>query len=455
MRDANPSKQTARAPSDGQIVGEAKGPADPAAPGTTSYRSETEARLRAWMRDPFAFAIILAIILIVAFYPFIDEWIKFRKITDVIPIMIYIILALGLNVVVGYAGLLDLGYAAFFAIGAYVAGLLTSPRSVLNADGLHWWSNFWIAIVVAFLVAIMAGVILGAPTLRLRGDYLAIVTLGFGEIVPVVFRNATDLTYGEKGLGPIQRPVIDVGFLHFRLEIGGQQVLGLGSWSNLLPWYYLLLVIGILCIIGLRRLQNSRVGRAWMAVREDELAASAMGINLVTTKLTAFGMGASLSGAAGSVFGAYLGSIFPSSFEFSTSVILLCAVILGGLGNIWGVILGSIIIQAFDRIMTKEVTVLLKNIGTATHNDFLAGLELSNFRFFIFGAALVIMMLVRPEGLVPSARRKAELRPDDDTVQGGLAKGDAGSELSPVALQERQTLYDVRETDESIQQEER
>lgn len=438
MRDANPPKQNTA------------GASDTAAPQPASYRSQTEARLRSWLKDPLGLTVISVILFIVAFYPFLDEWTEFRKITDVIPILIYIILALGLNVVVGYAGLLDLGYAAFFAIGAYVAGLLTSPRSILNADGMHWWSNFWVAIVVAFLVAIMAGIILGAPTLRLRGDYLAIVTLGFGEIVPVVFRNATDITYGEKGLGPIQRPIIDFPGVHF--EIGGQQVFGLGPWSNLLPWYYLLLVIGVLCIIGLRRLQNSRVGRAWMAVREDELAASAMGINLVTTKLTAFGMGASLSGAAGSVFGAYLGSIFPSSFEFSTSVILLCAVILGGLGNIWGVIIGSIIIQSFDRIMTKEFTVLLKGIGTATNNDFLAGLELSNFRFFIFGAALVIMMLIRPEGLVPSARRKAELRPEEGPPS-GPEEMDAGAEPVPVALQERQTLYEVREGDESMQEE--
>jgi branched-chain amino acid transport system permease protein len=428
----------------------------PAVP--TTYRSKTEARLREWVSNPIGFLLIAVIVFVVAFYPFIDEGLDLNKITDVIPILIYIILALGLNVVVGYAGLLDLGYAAFFAIGAYVAALLTSGRSILNLAGPGWWSNFWIAIVVAFFVAILAGIILGAPTLRLRGDYLAIVTLGFGEIVPVVFRNATDITYGEKGLGPIARPVIGIPFTDISFEIGGQPVPGLGAWSNLLPWYYLLLVIGVFAIMGLRRLQDSRVGRAWMAMREDEIAASAMGINLVTTKLAAFGMGASLSGAAGAVFGAYLGSVFPSSFEFSTSVILLCAVILGGLGNIWGVILGSVIIQFFDRILTKDLTAFFKQVGTANDIDFLATLELSNFRFFLFGAALVIMMLVRPEGLVPSARRRAELRPEQDTVQGEMQEegpgfSGPGIETTPITAQERATLYDAREAGESVQEE--
>jgi branched-chain amino acid transport system permease protein len=366
---------------------------------------------------------------------------------------VLILLALGLNVVVGYAGLLDLGYAAFFAIGAYVAGFMTSPLSFLNANGMQWYSNFWVAIVVAFFVAILAGVILGAPTLRLRGDYLAIVTLGFGEIVPVLFRNADTYTYGEKGLRGIAKPEIDLGFVGWQYELGGGPVFGLGAWSSLMPWYYFLLAIGILTVFGLRRLQDSRIGRAWMAMREDEIAASAMGINLVTTKLSAFGMGASLSGVAGAVFGAYIGSIFPSQFEFSLSVILLCAVILGGLGNIWGVIIGSFIIQFFDRIMSLELTKFLVGVGKENHIDFLASIQLSNWRYFIFGIALVILMLVRPEGLIPSGRRKAELRPELDTLQGDTITGQPGLEPTPQQAQSRQTLYESRDTAESAQEE--
>ncbi|HYP40063.1 MAG TPA: branched-chain amino acid ABC transporter permease [Chloroflexia bacterium] len=427
----------------------------PAVPTATSgtYRSKTEQRLKSMMSNPLGMLALTLVGLLLLTYPFLDEWLKFRKITDIIPIIVLILLALGLNVVVGYAGLLDLGYAAFFAIGAYVAGFMTSPLSFLNQNGMQWYSNFWVAIVVAFFVAILAGVILGAPTLRLRGDYLAIVTLGFGEIVPVLFRNADTYTYGEKGLRGISKPEIDIGVLGWQYELGGGPVFGLGAWSSLMPWYYFLLAIGILTVFGLRRLQDSRIGRAWMAMREDEIAASAMGINLVTTKLSAFGMGASLSGVAGAVFGAYIGSIFPSQFEFSLSVILLCAVILGGLGNIWGVIIGSFIIQFFDRIMSLELTKFLVGVGKDNNIDFLASIQLSNWRYFIFGIALVILMLVRPEGLIPSGRRKAELRPELDTLQGDTITGEPGLEPMPQQTQARQTLYEARETSESAQEE--
>ncbi len=424
---------------------------------TGLYRSRTEEALRNILHNPVNAVLLGLLLAVVLTYPFLDEWLNLKRITDVIPIMMYILLALGLNVVVGYAGLLDLGYAAFFAIGAYTAALLTSPQSPLNLPNMQWFGNFWFAMVMAFLVAILAGVVLGAPTLRLRGDYLAIVTLGFGEIVPVVFRNATDLTYGERGLGAIGRPAIDIGFLGINFDLGGSPVFGLGNWSTQLPWYYFFLIVGALAIFGLRRLQNSRVGRAWMAIREDEIAASAMGVNLVTTKLSAFGMGASLSGVVGAMYGGYINFVHPSAFEFSTSVILLCAVILGGLGNIWGVILGGFIIQFFDRIMAGELTGFLNDIGTQTGNEFLATIELGNWRFFIFGAALVIMMLLRPQGLLPNARRAAELRPEDQTIQGEVqaeAPGFAGPgiEPTPASVQARESLYEVREQDDSMQE---
>jgi branched-chain amino acid transport system permease protein len=414
-----------------------------------TYRSKTEESLRRLFRNPLGLALLIIVALLVLTYPFLDETFGFRKITIVVPILMYILLALGLNVVVGYAGLLDLGYAAFFAIGAYAAAFITSPQSVVYR-ALHDWglgalTNFWVAIIVAFFIAVIAGMVLGAPTLRLRGDYLAIVTLGFGEIVPIVFRNAIDLTNGEKGMGGIAKPEI------FGFEIGGQPVLGLGVWSSQLPWYYLLLIIGVIAVIGLRRLQDSRVGRAWMAMREDEISSAAMGVNLVTTKLSAFAMGASLSGVVGAVYGAYVSLVHPSAFEFSTSVILLCAVILGGLGNIWGVILGAFIILFFDRILTIEISGWLQDLGTTIGNNYLATFQLSDWRFFLFGVALVVLMLVRPEGIIPSARRRAELRPELDTPE-VIEEDEPGVEPPRETVQAQQTLYDSRDQDESIQE---
>ena len=410
-------------------------------PPPSSYRQESELRFKRIFANPFASGMILLLIALVLAYPFMDRFFRWQRLSDAIPIIMYVILALGLNVVVGFAGLLDLGYAAFFAIGAYTAAMLTSLESPLNNGELHWYSNFWFALVMAFFVSIAAGMILGAPTLRLRGDYLAIVTLGFGEIVPRVFRLASAVTKGEAGLGGTAKPIIEIGWLNFKYEIGSDPFLGLKDYSPRISWYYLLIIMGVLCVLGLRRLQDSRIGRAWMAIREDEIAASAMGINLVTTKLSAFGMGASLSGLVGATYGAYVGLVHPSAFEFSTSIILLCAVILGGLGNIWGVILGGVIIQVFDRVLAGELTKLLNSIGKTTGVDFLATIELSNFRYFIFGAALVILMLVRPEGLFPSQRRRAELHPEEDTIQGASGRG---MELAPDAMHEQETLYDLR-----------
>jgi branched-chain amino acid transport system permease protein len=299
--------------------------------------------------------VTLAFILII--FPFVDQLAKTSWIATSIEILIYVILALGLNIAVGFAGLLDLGYAAFFAIGAYTTGLLSSPQ--LN---IAW--NFWLVLPIAAVVAAIFGVILGAPTLRLRGDYLAIVTLGFGEIVPVVFRNLTEvkieepiskiigsllgrpeiaiclvgcdkplnLTNGEAGINPIGRPTLPF--------------IGTFESTNYLPWYYLILCLVVFAYFAISRLRDSRLGRSWTALREDELAASAMGINLVKTKLLAFAMGATFSGFGGAFYAAYISAIFPTVFDFSVSVIILCMVILGGLGNMNGVILGGVIIMS-------------------------------------------------------------------------------------------------------------
>src|SRR6185503_6532739 len=268
-------------------------------------------------------------------------------------ILIYTLLALGLNIVVGFAGLLDLGYAAFFAIGGYTAAFLTSPISPLAP---YIQTNFYVAMALSFVAAAFFGVVLGAPTLRLRGDYLAIVTLAFGEIVPRVFLNLDKWTYGSKGMNPIGRPAIPE-------LVGGSVVVREITNSNQVEWYYVILVVLCLSVFAIYRLQNSRIGRAWMAMREDELAASAMGIDLVQTKLLAFAMGASFSGFAGSLWASMLQVIDPFQFDFTISIVVLAMVILGGIGNIWGVIFGAVVLGFYDRILTQDLTNLVHNIA--------------------------------------------------------------------------------------------
>ncbi|MFM7425529.1 MAG: branched-chain amino acid ABC transporter permease [Elainella sp.] len=383
----------------------------------------------------------LTLAFILLLFPFVDLFAGTGWIATVIQIQIFAMLALGLNIPVGYAGLLDLGYAAFFAIGAYTTGMLSSPHL-----GIEW--NFWIVIWIAAAVAAVAGLILGSPTLPLRGDYLAIVTLGFGEIIPIVFRNLTEikivepissllatlfnrpelaiclvgcdepfnLTNGETGINPIGRPS-----LPFIGTFG----------TNPFPWYYLVLGLVLLSMFMIGRLRDSRLGRAWNAIREDELAASAMGINRVNVKLLAFAMGATFSGFAGAFYASYITAIFPSVFDFSVSVIILCMVILGGLGNMTGVLLGCIIIMSADRLYLPRLAEVLKgllntsilpNISNPALRDFIAiSFDPIQMRLFLFGLVLVIMMIVRPEGLVPSARRKAELHSEDAAMNESLA----------------------------------
>jgi len=382
----------------------------------------------------------------IAVFPFVDKLTEtlgasLRWTPQLIFALIFVILALGLNIVVGFAGLLDLGYAAFFAIGAYTTGILSSP-----VHNIQW--NFWLVIWIAAAMAGLWGLILGAPTLPLRGDYLAIVTLGFGEIVPVVFKNLIkvtiqepftcwiipaflrlfnsntviqcitfmkdeDLTLGEKGISPIGRPVLPfIG--EFRSD-------------NPIPWYFLIIGIILLSVFIIRRLRDSRLGRAWMAIREDELAASQMGIDPVRTKLLAFAMGATFSGFAGAFYGAYVRGIFPSVFDFSVSIIVLCTVILGGIGNINGVIVGGLVIMTADRLFLPALKDFLKGLLDHTilpalaSNHTLQTVVAQNgepilYRFLLFGLTLVIMMAVRPEGLIPNAQRRAELHEADEVA---------------------------------------
>ena len=346
-------------------------------------------------------------------FPLINSLLGLGWEAKAIPITLFIVLALGLNVVVGFAGLLDLGYAAFFAIGAYTMAFLTSTVSPIGfvREGNH--VNFFLAMFISAAVAAIFGVLLGAPTLRLRGDYLAIVTLGFGEIVPLVIKNVPEVTKGTQGMNPIGYP-----------EIPGLQFA-----VDPIPWYYLIVVVLVLSVLITGRLRTSRVGRAWAAMREDEVAAASMGVNLVTTKLFAFALGASFSGFAGSIWASYLQVIAPEQFDFSVSIFVLCMIILGGLGNIGGVIAGGLMLGFVDRILFDWINGFVHGLGSAIGNQDLAIMDVSRSRQLIFGVALVVMMLVRPEGLFPSARVRAELH---------AAEEDEGA-----VQQERAQLVDV------------
>jgi len=319
--------------------------------------------------------------------------------------LLYVLLALGLNIVVGYAGLLDLGYVAFFAIGAYMYGLLSSPHltdsfeSIAAAfpNGLH--SPLWIIIPAGAGLAGLFGVLLGAPTLRLRGDYLAIVTLGFGEIIRVFMNNLDapiNITNGPKGISSIDS-------LHFfGLDLGNRlNIFGLELQSVSL-YYYLFLVLVLFSVLISHRLELSRVGRAWMAIREDEIAAKAMGINTRNMKLLAFGMGATFGGVSGVMFGAFQGFISPESFTLMESVMIVAMVVLGGVGHLPGVILGAVLLSALPEVLRYVAGPLQAATG--------GRLDASILRQLLIALAMITIMLSRPRGLWPSPEHGKSLR---------------------------------------------
>jgi ABC-type branched-subunit amino acid transport system permease subunit len=311
---------------------------------------------------------------------------------------VFVLLALGLNLVVGVAGLLDLGYAAFFAIGAYAYAYAASPfgNEILGIDIAALLGDaagliFWPMLIIGALVAATFGILLGAPTLRLRGDYLAIVTLGFGEIVPIVFLNSDDLTNGTNGIGGIYRPYLP----------------GVGSFSAVNPWpyYVTMMVLITVVMIFCYRLAGSRLGRAWEAIREDELAAAANGINTVTTKLLAFALGASTAGIAGVFNAAKLTVVSPDQFGFVVSFTVLAMVVLGGMGNFWGVAVGAFVIYTINNVLLKTLNQFFDTLGIPILKD----IDFIGLQFLLYGIALVAMMLLRPEGLFPNSRRQREL----------------------------------------------
>jgi branched-chain amino acid transport system permease protein len=371
--------------------------------------------------------LLTVLVILLVTYPILNKLFlaEFSRTTFPLPLpddtvvtfmMIFGIMAIGLNIVAGFAGLLDLGYVAFYALGAYTAAFLASPHwdsvSIVflanvapGFPGIHL--PFWIIVPIAILVAGTFGALLGAPTLRLRGDYLAIVTLGFGEIVPVVFRNLADVTFnfslgpisinaqhlnltgGSLGINPIDAPYLPFTNIVFNASSGYAPV-------------YLGMFLLVIAILFARNLERSRIGRAWMAIREDELAAEMMGVNTIRTKLLAFALGASFAGVAGSLQASYLGATTSDFFTFSTSILVLIMVILGGIGNIWGVLLGAIALTYVDKTFLPYIGQQVQQIAPSFPNP-------AQFNFLLFGLILVAMMRFRPEGFLPNRQRAAEL----------------------------------------------
>ena len=348
-------------------------------------------------------------------YPFVDHALQAQTVYAVTDGMIYVLLALGLNIVVGYAGLLDLGYAAFFAIGAYAMGLLNSPLLGSPLYG-HAWS-FWVVIWISALVSATLGLLIGSPTLRVRGDYLAIITLGFGEIIPVFIRNLGDVNLEIGSWKPIQRLNLTGGENGVN-PVGRPHLPGVDFDNSAIPWYFLILIIGAGSLWAMNRMRDSRLGRAWMAIREDETAADCMGVDPIKTKLLAFALGASFSGFAGSFYAAKLQAITPGAFEFNVSIMLLCMVVLGGMGSLKGVIVGGMLITLFDRLLLAQMTHLVRWVGAQTGIAMLTTVDLTLWRWFFFGLGLALVMLFKPEGLV-GRRVKPAAVDVDETEEAG------------------------------------
>jgi branched-chain amino acid transport system permease protein len=376
-------------------------------------------RYRTWI--PFLILLGLAVT-----YPFyvgnvptnIPLILTLPTVHDSVTIIVFVVMAVGLNVVVGYAGLLDLGYVAFYAIGAYTAGWLASGQfqqvnfhfgavGVGSSEaGIH--ISIWLVLLIAGIVTAIGGILIGLPTLRLRGDYLAIVTLGFGEIIPQFVRNADnlhgfDLTHGTFGISPIDAP----GFGQKLHDTVGLPVRYDDSFpptpDRLFFWTVLgILLVTIFCSV---RLRDSRLGRAWIAIREDETAAGAMGIPLMRTKTWAYAIGAFFGGVAGAYVATFNSGAFPSQFDFNISIFLLCMVILGGMGSIWGVVLaGTILAWLNVEGLANIGSWLNSNIFPASHQ-----IDVPKYEFGIYGVIIVLMMLFRPVGLIPERRRKREI----------------------------------------------
>jgi branched-chain amino acid transport system permease protein len=381
-----------------------------------------------WRRLPRpvrTFTPVIALLAIAATYPFylaslpagnVPLIYSFPSVRSAVTILVFTTMAVGLNVVVGYCGLLDLGYVAFYAIGAYTGGWLASGQFqqvkfhfgsvgiTHDARGIH--ISIWLVLILAASLTALGGIMIGLPTLRLRGDYLAIVTLGFGEIIPQFVRNADslhgfDLTHGTFGISPIDSP----GFGNSLHNSLGLPVAYSQSFNADRLFFWTGLVILLLTIFCCIRLRDSRLGRAWIAIREDETAAGAMGIPLMRTKTWAYAIGAFFGGVAGAYIASFNAGAFPSQFNFNISVFLLCMVILGGMGSIWGVVVAGVVLSWLNVEGLANIgTWLNDNVFPSNHN-----IEVAKYQFGIYGVVIVLMMMFRPQGLIPERRRKREL----------------------------------------------
>jgi len=363
--------------------------------------------------------ITAAVVLVAVLFPLTQDPLG-TLLNNCILALAYVVMALGLNIVVGFAGLLDLGYVAFYALGAYSMGWLASDfysevnggkgvfflvgeGAKLAGAGIH--INFLLVCVVAIALCALFGMLIGLPTLRLRGDYIAIVTLAFGEIIyrfaangdSITFGSeATKLTNGRQAISPVD-PIALPGLSEF------------DSAFNLRPFYWLVLAMAVLTLFINFRLRDSRLGRAWVALREDEVAAASMGVPLVKTKLMAYATGGALGGMAGAFLGAYNNSVQANVFQFGFSIFILAMVILGGLGSIWGVVLGAVFLSFLNTYFLPEV---FNNVPSKLGLDF----DVTEISFGIFGFLIVLMMILRPEGLLPERRRKLEFHEKDETI---------------------------------------
>ncbi|HEX5344098.1 MAG TPA: ABC transporter ATP-binding protein [Duganella sp.] len=381
-------------------------------------------------RKAYASMAALAILLIA--FPFFaqnygNSWVRIADMA-----LLYIMLALGLNIVVGFAGLLDLGYIAFYAVGAYLAGLLSSPQFAtllesiisqypalgeslvailgpeIQQNGIHL--SVWVIVPLAAALAAFFGALLGAPTLKLRGDYLAIVTLGFGEIIRIFMNNLNEpinFTNGPQGINLIDP--IKVFGVNLAGEAGSRATVFIGGYGmpSVNAYYFLFLFLCVAVVFVTSRLQHSRLGRAWVAIREDEIAAKAMGINTRNVKLLAFSMGASFGGIAGAMFGAFQGFVSPESFSLTESIAVLAMVVLGGIGHIPGVIMGGALLAALPEVLRHVVEPLQEKLFGHVL------IEAEVLRQLLYGLAMVLIMLNRPAGLWPAP--KHEDRPDGDS----------------------------------------
>lgn len=345
-----------------------------------------------------------------------------------IPLFIYAVLGLGLNVVLGYTGLFHLGIAAFFGIGAYTTAILVVPQ-------FPFQQSFLVAVIVSAIAAAAVGVLTTAPTLRLRGDYLALVTMGFGLIAVFVIRNLEHVTAGTKGLDPVSPKLLpgvdDPSLASRRL----QPTWGV-TWRSYPYFYFLCLMLLAITYIFLGWLERSRTGRAWVALREDELAASCMGLNPARLKLSAIAIGAGLAGVAGALYAvAYKGTSGPQAYDFNRSMTAICCVILGGLGNRPGVLLGVLLLIGYDQVLTPILdNEFQKEWFQGMFPEWMRGrqyLKVSGWRLIIFGVALILMMRFRPEGLLPEARRKHELHPEEAEAAGTAAAKVEAGEVPP------------------------